>query len=76
MARRNVVHGYGTPVVTTTRPLLGGRYGLHWLHARPGGGPCLRDQTSWRTISGIIVNTAWGSAFLHFRRWRTFTDIK
>lgn len=64
------IHGYGSPVIVSDRPVLAARYGLHWVHARPDGGPCLRDQVSWRTVAGVMVNTPRGAVWLHFRRWR------
>lgn len=55
-------------VITSGRPILGARYGLHWAHAAPGGGPVLRNEASWRTISGLLVNTPRGAVWLFFRR--------
>lgn len=40
---------------------------LSIVHAHKDGGPVLRDESSWRTISGIMVNTRWGYAIIQFR---------
>lgn len=42
--------------------------GVHWLHARPGGGPVLVEDASWRNINGILIRTRNSQTFLHFRR--------
>lgn len=28
-----------------------------WLHGDKHGAPVLRDQSSWRTVSGFFINT-------------------
>jgi len=28
---------------------------FEWLHARRGGGPVLRDESSWRTVCGFVI---------------------
>ena len=61
---------YGTPLVTTKRPLISCGFGLHWAHAAPDGGPTLKTESSWRTVSGVIANTPRGAVFVYFRRWR------
>lgn len=45
------------------------RLGPGWIYAERDGGPCLRDQTSWRKISGIWINTPRGCAWIQFRRF-------
>lgn len=44
----------------------GRRVGL--MHAHKGGVPVLIDESSWRTINGVYVNTKWGWAYVLFRR--------
>lgn len=62
--------GYDRPIYVHHRPILGGTYGLHWAHAGPGGLPCLRVEVSWRTISGVLLNTPWFAVWVYFRRWK------
>lgn len=61
--------GYGTPLVLTTRPLIGVRYGVHLGHAPKGGGVMLKTEVSWRSVSGLVINTSRGAVFLYIRRW-------
>lgn len=61
--------GYGTPIVTADRPMLGVRYGIGLSHGRRGGGPVLRTEASWRTVNGLWINTPRGACWLLFRRW-------
>lgn len=43
------------------------RLGL--LHARPGGGPVLKGESSWRTVNGAYFNTKkYGFIYFEFRR--------
>lgn len=62
--------GYGTPLVLSPRRIYGIGYGVHLLHAPPGGGPCLRSEATWRNVAGVVVSTSRGSAWLFFRRWQ------
>jgi hypothetical protein len=42
--------------------------GPHLIYCEKGGGLVLRSETSWRKISGVVINTAWGCYWLQFRR--------
>jgi hypothetical protein len=35
------------------RIALGRRF--DWMHARTGGGPVLRGESSWRTVCGFVI---------------------
>ena len=57
------------PVIVTHARRYFARYGLHWIHALPGGRLVPKDQVSWRTIAGVWIHTSRGQLWLHFRRW-------
>lgn len=42
--------------------------GVHWAHSTPDGGPVLRTELGWRTISGLIFATPRLVVFAYFRR--------
>jgi hypothetical protein len=44
------------------------RLGPGWIYAERNGRAVLRDETSWRKISGLWVNTPWGCYWFMFRR--------
>jgi hypothetical protein len=46
------------------------RLGVGVHYREKDGKAVLRDQTSWRKLAGIWINTPWGCVWLHFRRWR------
>jgi hypothetical protein len=48
------------------------RLGIGWHYAEKGGKLCLRDQTSWRKIAGVWINTRWGCWWIYFRRYSKF----
>ena len=64
------LRGEGTRLITYARPSRLSRYGPRLAHAHPGAGPVLKTEVSWRTVSGIYLNTPWGQAWLYFRNWR------
>jgi len=57
------------PLKWSRRPIRGARYGLHWAHGKRGSSVMLRDEVSWRSISGVLVNTPRGAAWIYFRNW-------
>ena len=60
---------YGNAVITYRRKSL--TWPLFTItHSTPDGGPVLRDQSSWRTVSGLCVNTRWGHVLFQFRGFR------
>jgi hypothetical protein len=61
--------GYGTPVVTSDRPVLGLRYGVHLAYVGPGGRMLRRDEVGPRHLAGFLFNTPRGALWLYFRRW-------
>jgi hypothetical protein len=44
------------------------RKGIGPIYAERGGGLVLRDETSWRKLSGFWLNTRWGCFWIYFRR--------
>lgn len=43
-------------------------HGVGWSYAEKGGAPVLKEQTSWKKINGIWLNTPWGHSWALFRR--------
>ncbi len=44
------------------------RLGIGIVHAEKGKTVCLRQNVSWRTVSGLWLNTPWFIAFAKYRR--------
>lgn len=45
---------------------------IQLFHAGPGGDLVLKGEASWRTVSGLLVNTRFGHVWFMFRRWSQF----
>lgn len=61
---------YG-PVFWSNKSILGAkRYGLMWAHGKDGCTTVRKVDVSWRTISGVAVNTPWGAVWIYVRNWR------
>jgi hypothetical protein len=44
---------------------------FEWIHARRGGGPVLRGESSWRTVCGFLIQGTTWHLIVQFRRfWR------
>lgn len=53
------------------RPYIMVRLGPAWIYAEKNGGLVRKDETSWKKISGILVNTKKGCFWFEFRRiWK------
>lgn len=50
------------------RPYIMMRRGIVPLYAGPGGQLLLKWDVSWRSLSGIAINTRWGCWWIYFRR--------
>lgn len=44
------------------------RLGIGPIYAEKGGKACLRNETSWRKLSGFWVNTSLGCFWFELRR--------
>lgn len=62
-------HRLDGPVKWSNRPILGRRYGVMWVHGKNGCDVILKADVSWKTISGIVINTSKGALWLYFRNW-------
>lgn len=66
------IGSYGNAVITyRRRPLTWRLFTL--THSDTDGGPVLRELSSWRTISGVCVNTRWGHVLFQFRGFQDLT---
>ena len=54
--------------VRKRRSHVGGRWGVHLLHANEWGGAVLRGKSGWRTWHGIHAKTPWHFITFVFRR--------
>jgi hypothetical protein len=54
----------------TRKPSIMLRRGVGIFYSEPNGGMVLKHEVHWTKISGIWVNTRWGSVWLRFRRFR------
>lgn len=54
-------------IVSKDRPKLYGPFVL--VHSAPNGGPVLRDESSWRTVSGCQLRIGRYTFWLQFRRF-------
>jgi hypothetical protein len=54
-------------IVSKDRPRLYAPF--VWVHSGPTGGPVLRDESSWRTVSGCQLRIGRYTFWLQFRRF-------
>jgi hypothetical protein len=79
LSRKDRVSGTGVkrlsrldgPVKWANRPILGQPYGVMWAHGKDGSDIILKTDVSWRTISGVVINTPWGAVWIYVRNWGT-----
>lgn len=57
------------PIKWTRRPILSVPYGVGIAHGKDGRSTIRKTDVSWRTISGVVINTKWGATWLYFRNW-------
>lgn len=64
---------YDSPLTVrkNTRPGKIYRRPVQFMHADKDGSPVLVEESSWRTINGVIFRNVFGHrVFVLFRRWR------
>ncbi len=54
-------------IIPRGRPCRTLPLGIGFTHATRDGGPVLRGQSSWRTVTGIWINTRWGCLWVTTR---------